>query len=525
VAILLAAAVFDANAQSVITNDVRDAIILDSGVEGGSGFQWFVAGTNGYVPLADTNRLSGSQGPVLTITNAALSDSGTYLLTALSNGSPVTVTFVVYVLAPPVIERLDFFIVGNVLTFQVQATGGLLFYQWSWQGIDIAGATNHALVFTNADLTASAGYYTVRVRNPRGETNAPPPGVLFTKPAPSGTYQGLFFDETMPALESSGWFQYTLSASKRSFSGKLTITNNVYTFSGAVTPAQDGLLTAQPKRGGSPVTLRLQLLTTNNNPQVIGTVSNEFWIASLRGNRLALDAPSPSPLAGRYTLAFQNTNLSQGAQSPSGNGYGIATVSQRAAVVMKGRAADGTAIAHACALSKTGAWPLYISLYKNRGCLIGWLSVNGASVGAIQGESVSWIKQPFHGKLYPGGFTNSLQPNGSTYTNNPKASVIPFTNAVAVFTGGDLFAANAFPILDFVHVSLPQTNRFVAEEGPENLKLSVNRGSGVITGHFTDLITGRTAPIQGVVLQQQRSVLGYFLSTNSAGYFGITPNP
>ena len=526
-AFLLGARLWNANAQALfaVTNNAGEEIVLASGLTNAWDFQWSRL-TNGLlIQLTNSDRITGADEATLRIADAALSDTGTYYLTATDNGLPTNLTFVVYVTAAPVVEKLDFFIVDNVVTFQVEATGGLLCYQWCWQGQEIAGATRSTLTFANADSTANAGYYTVRVSNRVDVAFSPPPGILFTKPTPAGTYQGLFFEETNTALESSGWFRFTLSASKRTFSGKLTITNSVYPFSGAFTPAHDGLVNIEPKGGGSPFTLRLQMLTTDNSPQVVGTISHEFWTVPLRGNRLAMGGASPSPLAGKYTLSFQNTNLSFGAQRPSGNGYGAVTVTPKGKVVLKGKAADGTSVAHSCSLSKGGAWPLYTSLYKNRGCLVGWLTVGSASAGNIQGRPVSWIKHAFADKRYSGGFTNVQQPKGSAYTGTRKTQVIPFTNGVAVVTGGDLLTTNGLPVWDFIKVSLPQTNRFVAEEGPEGLKLSVHVGSGVISGQFTDLMTGRRARIEGVVLQQQRSVLGYFLSTNSAGYFGITAAP
>jgi len=99
------------------------------------------------------------------------------------------------------------------------------------QGQPIPGATSSVLTFPDAYADASAGFYSLSISNPVGATNFSGTGLLFTKPTPSGTYQGLFFDPTNVTPESSGFFQYTLSASKRSFSGKIILGIKTYSFS------------------------------------------------------------------------------------------------------------------------------------------------------------------------------------------------------------------------------------------------------------------------------------------------------
>ena len=159
-------------------------------------------------------------------------------------------------------------------------------------------------------------------------------------------------------------------------------------------------------------------------------------------------------------------------------------------------------------------------MFKGRGRLIGWLKVAQQSTSSINGDYVAWVKMPGPDKLYPDGFANViLQPTGSTYVRTSPA--LSFTNGVAAFSGGDLFSDQT-PIWDFVKVLLPRPGAFVAEEGSENLKLSLSGGNGVVSGRFTDVVTGQRAPIKGVVLQQQNYLRGYFISTNSCGSFTLT---
>src|SRR5258705_13388553 len=100
----------------------------------------------------------------------------------------------VHAVAAPSIQSLHAITAGTTVTFSANATGGLLSYQWSWQGQLIPGATNSVLTFPDAYADASAGFYSVSITNPVGATNFSGSAFLFTKPTPSGTYQGLFFD-------------------------------------------------------------------------------------------------------------------------------------------------------------------------------------------------------------------------------------------------------------------------------------------------------------------------------------------
>lgn len=477
-------------------------------------YQWSVAGTN----LVEGGNISGVQTPILTITAAQLTNSGTYTVSLSITGIvQVTAFATVYIIDTPAIQDVITANNGAGVTFTVLATGGLLAYQWLWQGQPIASGTNSALVFPDAYANASAGYYTVIVTNQLGAATSAPPGLLFTKPTPTGTYQGIFFDDSNLSLDSSGFFQYTLSATKRSFSGRLNIGIKTYPFSGTFSLAHDAQI-AIARSGLTPLLMQLQLVTLNNAPQVIGSLTDGNWVASLSGNRLFFTTANPTSLGGKYTLALQNTNASP--LTPNGDCYGTVIIRTNGNVVISGMAGDGTFISQSCGLSRQGDWPLYVSLTKGRGRLLGWLRVNRQGGSSIQGTNVFWLKGPGPDKLYPDGFTVLLQPTGSSFTRPTSSAVLASTNRIAAFSGGDLFFNNA-PVWDFVKVALRSTCTFIAEPGTENLHLSANCANGLLTGQFTDFATGLHAPIRGILLQQQNLGSGFFLSTNSSGHFSL----
>ncbi len=480
-------------------------------------YQWLKDRTN----LVDGGNISGSQTATLTITNAALTNAGNYsVVLSVSNVVQATAASAVYVVDQPVVQDVVASTSGASVTFTAVATGGLLSYQWLWQGQPLAGATNSSLVFPNAYANASAGYYTVIVTNLLGSVTSAPPGVLFTKPAQAGTYQGLFFDPTNTALESSGFLQYTLSSSQKSFSGKLLIGANSYSFSGAFSLAHDAQISVQ-RPNTNALTMHLQLVTINNNSQIIGSVSNGFWTASVGGNRLYYSGGTTTILAGKYTLALDNTNSSP--LVPNGAGYGTAQIKKEGTVAFSGLTPDGISFSQSCGLSRLGDWPLYASLLKGRGRLLGWLTVHPQAGSSIQGTNVFHLKGAGADKLYPGGFSILLQPTGSTFRQPTTNPVLQFTNGVSILSGGDLSDTNGTPFFDLVRVFLQPPCKFIAESGDERLSLGANCGSGLLSGHFVDFHTGLSTPIKAILLQQQNISLGTFLSTNACGHFSLAP--
>lgn len=512
-----------------------------------SSYQWF---KNGIRVLPDS-RTFGVRTNVLTISNSSSNDSGIYVLASLNaiDNLQTNALFVVSVFTQPIIDNFTYSISGGDLILYTVARGDALFYEWNWQGQTIAAGTSNTLTFPNAFTTASAGYYSVTVTNPVGQVSSAQPGLLFTKPAAGGTYQGIFYDTNAvyntnvevatnfvngteviltnsfaitnaAAVISSGFIRYTLTPAQRSFSGTLTITNKTFRFSGAFSPAHDTTVTVQRPQN-TPLILRMQLVTTNAMSQFFGTVSNETWTAEVSGNRLPFGGNNSAPQAGQHSLALLNTN--QSPLAPNGFGYGVVKIRKDGTVVLVGQAADGTAISQSAGLSQTGDWPVYISLYRGRGCLVGWLNVNVRAGSSIRGGALYWAKAAGPDKLYPDGFSVALQGAGSTYSNQPATnSVLPYTNCLAVFYGGDL--ASLGLASDQVRVFLTKPYTLVAEQAPENVHLPINRSTGVISGSFTDLATNLRTPLKAIILQQQQTAEGYFLSTNTSGSFSLVRN-
>lgn len=510
---------------SASTNLNGQTLVLSLLQDGGplidaAGFLW----RRGGEVLANDGRISGAETDVLTVESLNFEDAGTYTvaLTNMANPEepvPVTASAQVHVVGQPGITgELRTETKGTDITFSVVATGGLLSYQWLWQGAELPGATTATLRFTNAFANANAGYYNVRVSNPANPAGIiAPAALLVTKPTPPGKYQGIFYEDEGVAAESTGFFQFALSASQRAFSGRLTLGSESFPFSGKFSPEHLAEVEVARKTR-EPLLLSMQLLTINNTPQVVGKVAGDGWNSSLLAHRLHFSKAIPTSLAGRYTLALVNTNTSTAA--PNGDVVGTLMVGDNGGIVFAGKAADGSRLSQKAGLSRNGDWPLYI-VNKPRGLVAGWLRIARQTGGSIHGGNIAWLKDAGPDALYPEGFGLLLQPVGSTYIAPTTNSILTASSFVASIYGGDLFL-DSEPFWTFIPVALRAPLKFVPHKSPERLSLSVKRATGLASGAFTDITTGRRTPITAVVLQQQTSMRGFFLSTNAAGAFTLT---
>ena len=134
-------------------------------------YQWFLNGT----ALFDNSRVSGSTNASLSISNAQFSDIGTYTV-VISNafGSVISSGAVLTVISPPFLTQQSAtnqtVPAGTDVTLSVSAQGTPpLSYQWLFNGTNLSGATNAALLLTNVQPGAS-GDYSLIVTNLYGST-------------------------------------------------------------------------------------------------------------------------------------------------------------------------------------------------------------------------------------------------------------------------------------------------------------------------------------------------------------------
>ncbi len=458
---------------------------------------------------AGTATVNGSGVFSLTVT---LSD-GPHSLTATETSSgfvsaPSAAIMVIMNLAPAIlVEPQDQtgFLKGAV-TFTSAATGAVpMRFYWEKNGMKIPGAVNSNLTLVNL-AAGSAASYQVIVTNAYGSAISAA-AVLRLAPNPfsnlSGTYYGLF-SEAPPRFESSGSLTLTLGALGH-FSARILNAGGSYGFSGVFPINGEASASVSRDAGTLPLIVALNLDVSNGTEQITGTVSNSSWAAALQADRATYLSTNPFPNQGRYTMVL-------GGVGGVGDGYGMFNITSAGLVSLSGVLPDNTSITPpAVSISKYGQWPLYIALHGKLGALIGWLDFTN---GDFTGDA-NWFR------LGGDGFTNSLSITSSTFA--PGAGAIPIlgvTNLCVSLTGGDL------PDVLSNNVTFSNGGKLIPSgSGISNLVLSVTPASGAVSGSFIDPVTRRATAIKGVVLQQQSSAGGFFVTTNATGAFVLTPQP
>jgi hypothetical protein len=260
--------------------------------------------------------------------------------------------------------------------------------------------------------------------------------------------------------------------------------------------------------------LDLALDLANETETMSGTVthSSGAWQAVLLAARSVRGTETPVPGVGNYTMVFPGS--ANAAAAPGGDGIGLVTVDMAGPITMSGMMADGSPISQRVGVSKYAEWPLYVGTDQKgtNGSLLSWITFTDTGItSAIRSNNAVWIKKPSAGgTYYRGGFTNISAPLASTY--NPWSGLWN-TNAVVILGGGGLAApiTNRVAVwYDCVSVDPAATNQ---------LALSIDPGSGYVTGSFKDPIREITNRIHGVVLQMSGQARGYFLGPSQSGYF------
>lgn len=352
-----------------------------------------------------------------------------------------------------------------------------------------------------------------------GPTLPPAPGdshaTTFTNSlaSVSGAYSGLFYDRTNGVtLGSAGYFAAAMTT-RGTYSAKVSFGGKTYTISGGFNNA--GHATAQISRGAAhPLTVQLQLADVAGGEQLRGTLSDGNWTADLLGNRSIFNkALNPAALAGTYVMRLPGDT--QSATSPGGDSFGSVKVDASGNIVWSGSLSDGTKVTQKSAVSAQGTWPLYVSLYGGKGCVMGWLQFTNNGLNG----SVVWLKSPGASKYYPAGFTNQLEASGIPYRASPVgARSLDLSSGAGslILTGGGLSSAES------TSLTLDSKNK-VTDLSGHKLSLSLTPSSGLFHGSVLNPDTGKPITFQGALFPDWNVGLGYFLTPNQSGQVYLAP--
>jgi uncharacterized repeat protein (TIGR02543 family) len=371
-------------------------------------------------------------------------------------------------------------LVGQSLHMQAIPASDWTFTGWT----GTTNSTNANLTFTmseNANLTA----------------NFAPNPLHFVR----GTYNGLIMNTNNIEGDSSGAFTLMVN-NPNTYVLTFTVGGTRATATGRFD--NDGQANFTAHAGGNTYTGTLQLDLSGVSDQVTGELNTPIT-ASLVGDRDVFNLQTNlCPFAGQYTMIVSS--------NAAVDGQGVATISVDGAgnLRMNGTLADGTPISQSTTVSKAGYWPLFVSLYGNKGAFTGWIDITNIPQSSLNGNA-NW----FHPALTHGAYSNEFSLRtpviGSLFIQPPTGvSMMAWTDGFATFTGDNL----SIPVSSGLTWSSNNTinvdfNDFTFHVGP----------SGTLRGTLTMPVTHRVDTVQGVILQKTNWAGGLFLDSGISGSF------
>lgn len=339
----------------------------------------------------------------------------------------------------------------------------------------------------------------------------------------AGTYNGMFpgysaepglrprFASPATGVTNAGGVTFNVTA-KGSYSAKVLIQGVSYSISGQFDGTGAATKTIA-RKNAPPLVLQLQV-GLNGEDQIAGSVSDgQTWTSSLLAERAVFSARNPAPQTGNtYTFVIPTISETGMTNGPTGYSYGTVKVRATGNLLVSGSLSDGTPVTQTTAISKTGRWPLYLSLNRGTGVLAGWMDVN---TNTIDGD-VTWIKAANSTpRYYPAGFNYEAPLVSSLY--QPEATpILSFTDGEVQFTGGNL----SEPFTN--HIQLTAASRVVNQDA-NKLTLMFLKPSGLFIGDAKSPGSMATKHFKGVVLQNIKSGAGYFVGTDAVGAVLISP--
>jgi hypothetical protein len=328
--------------------------------------------------------------------------------------------------------------------------------------------------------------------------------------AAASSYNGLFYESNQVAVDSAGAFKLTTTTTM-AYSGAVRHRGHYYPFSGQLNTFGQGSNVIK-RFGKTPLLLAFDCGISSQTAQVVGTLSDETWQASLIGDRALYNAATnPAPWAGSYTMVLPGQTTDP--NSPQGHSSGYARISKGGLAYVAASLADGSYITQSAPISRDGAWPFYVTPYLNGGLLLAWFNLNSQPGTNLDlGGLTSWIKLPDgNGRYFNSGFTNESKMVGSIYIK-PAGSqdhIVNANHAQLKFSNGNNPASFSN------NIGFGQYNS-VTNESINRLSLTFTLNTGVFNGWVADPNNGQYLYFKGAVLQKLDAGFGMVLGTDQS---------
>jgi hypothetical protein len=282
-------------------------------------YQWQFDKTS----LTDSALITGSTSPTLILSDVFGSSAGSYSVIVTNGGGASNSTPAVLTVTDPWIETQPSgmtYLAGQSIDLSIEAVGTQLVYQWTLNGASVPGATNSALVFSDA-APGNSGSYAVNVSGTYGAVTSATVTVIVasaqTPFAPSNLVVLRVGDEAQTLTNSGNTLfldQYSTNGAYVSTMGlpdsgpSALIISGVATSEGYMTLSGDGKLLSVAGYNTNPGALTTSLSSSASSevPRIIGTING----------------------AGQYsagastTLQYSADNIRSGATDGSNNFWG-----------------------------------------------------------------------------------------------------------------------------------------------------------------------------------------------------------
>ena len=476
-------------------------------------YQWRKGGVN----------IDGAVGSEFKIASAAEGNEGTYDVVVTNTvGSSTSAAATLNVNDPVQITsqpKSRVVTPGHGAQFSVTANGtGQLTYQWYLNNSPIQGATGSTHQ-VGAVGSGDLGDYKVVITNVVGEVTSATANLSFIDwPGTAGVFQAVLVRDN--AADAGAVFP-----------GRVTAT---VAKSGKVTGKVEYLGLTHAFKGQFDLELRSQIEVKRRNESSLSLVldlGGAIHAMTAEVTQVGVAEPAladlplipkrqraqPAARAGQYTV-----HLKPVAPNPAdvhGCGYLSVKVTPTGAVSWLGKLPDNATVKGSALLSPQDAVAFYSPLYVVKapyaGQIAGPLQVTAAGLSGDLG----WRK--------PAQLTSGYWSLGLTSMLEIESSPWVAVRNVPVITPGALTLSlqNTSAAMVDHSVSFTAQNKFVFSPSAQNLKLSVNKTTGVLTGSFFDPVERRTRSLYGALLQSQGTGEGFAPIPGVILEWTLTPAP
>lgn len=300
--------------------------------------------------------------------------------------------------------------------------------------------------------------------------------------------------------------------------GKIQIGGKSYTVRGALNENGDFFYTLP--REGDPLQVAISFDPASANGMSVDiTGANDHFTGT--SPKEEITPRRLEEVVGRYTMqlppAGTDTTL------PQGTGYARVEIRPWGAVRIVGQLSDGSKFSTASSISGTDAivaFPIYEALKNGR--FIGDLSFGSGEKPSLTGVVSHFRKQDGGANFFPDGFFTTVTPTGAYFSPPEKGDRVldgaptEGQRLTLTLTGGNITGTLTHQIeinkRDNVTILNPTSN---------NMRLDIDRDSGLFSGEFDHPFDGSRRKIRGALLQSTGTGAGVFLGANQSGRVSI----